>query len=227
MAGKGLWEQALEVAPSANIELTPMAIRLTCAVLAGVAVAVIYRLTRRSGSNREMVSTLILLTALMALVTLAVGDNAARAFSLVGALSVVRFRTAVADTRDTAFVVFAVAMGMVVGTGVWEGAVVGLPVIGVTAWLISVWEWTAPPPLAGESSLQLRLGLGHPPATVLAEVLGKQLDSARMTAASTAKQGAALDLSYTIRWRGDADVVGLVNALNRHEGVQSVEVKPV
>ena len=49
------------------------------------------------------------------MVTQVIGDNVARAFSLVGALSIVRFRTVVRDTQDTAFVIFAVVVGMAVG----------------------------------------------------------------------------------------------------------------
>ena len=60
--------------------------------------------------------TLVLLTILIAMVTQVIGDNVARAFSLVGALSIVRFRTVVRDTQDTAYVIFAVAVGMAVGS---------------------------------------------------------------------------------------------------------------
>ena len=50
--------------------------------------------------------------AAIAMVTQVTGQNVALAFSLVGALSIVRFRTVVQDTNDTAFVIFAVAGGM-------------------------------------------------------------------------------------------------------------------
>jgi hypothetical protein len=52
--------------------------------------------------------TLALLSVLIAMSTQVIGDNVARAFSLVGALSIVRFRTVVRDTKDTAYVIFAV-----------------------------------------------------------------------------------------------------------------------
>ena len=49
------------------------------------------------------------------MVSMVIGNEIARAFSLVGALSIVRFRTVVEDTRDTAFVIFAVVVGMALG----------------------------------------------------------------------------------------------------------------
>jgi len=77
--------------------------------------------------------TLVLLCVLIAMVTQVVGDNVARAFSLVGALSIVRFRTVVRDTEDTAYVIFAVVVGMAVGAGAPWVAVIGLAVVAVAA----------------------------------------------------------------------------------------------
>ena len=78
----------------------------------------------------SFVVTLVLLTILIAMVTQVIGDNVARAFSLVGALSIVRFRTVVRDTQDTAYVIFAVAVGMAVGANHPLVALCGLVVVG-------------------------------------------------------------------------------------------------
>jgi hypothetical protein len=90
--------------------------RLLIALALGRIVAAVYRRSRPMGDEAEsFVVTLVLLTILIAMVTQVIGDNVARAFSLVGALSIVRFRTVVRDTQDTAYVIFAVAIGMAVG----------------------------------------------------------------------------------------------------------------
>src|SRR5947209_2550324 len=90
----------------------------------GVAVAVIYLLTQRKGRREAVpfVATLVLLTILIAMVTRVIGDNTARAFSLAGALAIIRFRTVVDDTRDTAFVIAGVVTGMAVGAGMVDVA---------------------------------------------------------------------------------------------------------
>ena len=96
----------------------PLAVlgRLVGAMLLGAVVAWIYKRTRPvSDTSSSLAVTLVLLSILIAMVTQVIGDNVARAFSLVGALSIVRFRTVVRDTVDTAFVIFAVAVGMAVG----------------------------------------------------------------------------------------------------------------
>ena len=111
-----------------------MLIRLVLAMLAGGLVTLIYRFTRAADETAPSFTvTLVLLAILIAMVTQVIGDNVARAFSLVGALSIVRFRTVVRDTQDTAYVIFAVAVGMAVGAGHPGLAICGLGVIAFAA----------------------------------------------------------------------------------------------
>src|SRR5436309_12899430 len=93
----------------------------------GLAVAGVYRWTHRRDAAYAptFVTTLVLLTVLIAIVTQVIGESAARAFSLVGALSIVRFRTVVQDTRDTAFGILAVVGGMAVASNPVATARVG------------------------------------------------------------------------------------------------------
>src|SRR5262245_32105930 len=80
--------------------------RLVLAAALGFAVSWIYRKTRKSTDVvASFPTTLVLLCVLIAMVTQVIGDSVARAFSLVGALSIVRFRTVVRDTQDTAYVI--------------------------------------------------------------------------------------------------------------------------
>ena len=127
-----------EVAPE------KLAVRLVLAALLGAAVAAVYALTRKKTRTEAapFSATLVLLTVLIALVTQVIGNSVARAFSLVGALSIVRFRTVVDDTRDTSFVIFAVAVGMAVGAGSPALALVGIPVVGLTAAVLAHRSWS-------------------------------------------------------------------------------------
>src|SRR3954469_5585991 len=121
---------------SSNSEATPMALggRIGAAFLLGVAVAAIYRWARRGESvQATFLTTLVLLAGLIAMATQIIGDNVARAFSLVGALSVVRFRTVVKDTQDSAFVILAVVVGMSAGAGNLPVGLAGLAVIAASS----------------------------------------------------------------------------------------------
>ena len=124
-----------------------MFVRLVLALLLGLAIAWVYRRARPMNDEAESFGvTLVLLTILIAMVTQVIGDNVARAFSLVGALSIVRFRTVVRDTQDTAYVIFAVAIGMAMGANHPSVALCGLVVVGVTALLLRRRTATLPAP---------------------------------------------------------------------------------
>ena len=117
-----------------------LALRLGAAFALGLLAAGIYACACNRGERRperSFLATLVLLSLLIALVTLVIGDNVARAFSLVGTLAIVRFRTVVEDTRDTAFVIYAVACGMCAGSGYFLGPIASAPLVLIATWLFS------------------------------------------------------------------------------------------
>jgi uncharacterized membrane protein YhiD involved in acid resistance len=209
----------------ADVELPVLAKRLAAAFVLGCVAAGIYRWTHgKRGQSTGLTATLVLLTVLIAMVTLVIGNNVARAFSLVGALAIVRFRTVVEDTRDTAFVIFAVAVGMAVGAGFPMVPLVGIPFVALAAFLFRPRE-TA---LAADSAtftLTVRVGAGHDPDGLLRETFGKHLESSLLLATATARQGAAIDLTYRVGLRRPDAALALVAELNALEGVQSVELR--
>jgi hypothetical protein len=210
-----------------DIPVALLAARLAMAFALGCVVAGVYRLTHgKPGQAAGLVATLVLLTVLIGMVTLVIGNSVARAFSLVGALAIVRFRTVVEDTRDTAFVIFAVAVGMAVGAGFVTIPLVGIPVAAVAAFLFRPRAADGPPE-SPAFALKVRAGVGHTPETLFREAFGKHLGRWRLTAAATARQGAALDLTYDVRLSREDAAVALVADLNGLEGVQEVELRPV
>jgi hypothetical protein len=205
-----------------------LAVTLLTAAFFGMAVAVIYFLTQRRSraETASLVSTIVLLTVLLAMVTLVIGGNLARAFGLVGVLSIVRFRTIVEDTRDTAFVIFAVITGMAVGSDFVMLAAIGVPIMGAVAWALSVWSNGAFGGGRGNvSTLIIKLGVSATPEAVVNPTLTKHLVWYRVTGVGTARQGAAIELTYNARLRPEVSAVSLILELNRVEGVQSVEWK--
>jgi uncharacterized membrane protein YhiD involved in acid resistance len=197
--------------------------RLVASMLLGGVVAWIYQRTRpETETSSSLAITLVLLSILIAMVTQVIGDNVARAFSLVGALSIVRFRTVVRDTVDTAFVIFAVAVGMAVGAGHPSVALSGIGVVGVAAWAMTRRQTVA----EGQTTylLQVRMGLGHDVETLVAPALSAHVRNRRLVSMSTAKQGMAIEATYRTELQTEQSAGEIVKALNRIEGVQSVSI---
>jgi hypothetical protein len=199
--------------------------RLMAALILGGIVAAIYRFTRKGAEiSSSFPVTLVLLSILIAMVTQVIGDNVARAFSLVGALSIVRFRTVVRDTQDTAYVIFAVVVGMAVGArDLWVG-VIGICVVGLAAYLMTARAkvFSAANPAY---VLSLRVGLGHDLNQLLGGALDAHLIDRELLSVATARQGASLDVIYEGRMRTTVTPDEFVKALNRLEGIQSVELR--
>jgi len=202
-------------------------VRLVVATLVGAGVAWIYKKTRRRADIAvSFPPTLVLLATLIAMVTQVVGGSTARAFALVGALSIVRFRTVVRDTQDTAWVIFAVIVGMSVGAGNMWVATIGLVVVGIAAFLMR----RSAPDEAGPTDvlpfiLRVRTGLGADIKTLLAETLAANTSERRLQSMETAKQGISIDATYEVALRSSDSAESLVKSINRLEGVQDVRIE--
>lgn len=199
--------------------------RIGSALLLGFAVAGIYRWARRGESVQPtFLTTLVMLSILIAVVTQVIGDNVARAFSLVGALSVVRFRTVVKDTQDTAFVIFAVVIGMAAGANNLTVAVVGLAVVaaaGVFLWMgRSHNPWTE-----SSNALTIRTDLARSIQPEIEKVLFDQASRFQLASVETSLQGSSLELGYVVRLRPGASPAEVVGRLSALAGVQSVGLK--
>lgn len=202
-----------------------VSVRLIAAAILGAGVAFVYRRTRHHTEvPATFPVTLILLSVLIAMVTQVVGTNVARAFSLVGALSIVRFRTVVRDTEDTAFVIFAVVVGMAVGAQDLVVSLAGFVVASAVAYLTRPRIVEVSGTAADPFIIHVRVGVGHSVESLAGPTLDAHIVGRKLLAMKTARQGTAVDASFEGQLRAGANVEELVKTLNRLEGVQEVEV---
>jgi uncharacterized membrane protein YhiD involved in acid resistance len=116
-----------------TMALTPgQAIRnLGMALTCGLLVAGFYRLAiQHRAGYRTFAGALIAMAMITAVVIMVIENNLARAFGLVGAMSIIRFRTAVKDIQDIVFIFFALAMGMSCGVGMYAVSLIGSLAVG-------------------------------------------------------------------------------------------------
>ncbi len=103
-----------------------MLMALAVAAVCGFAISMTYRWTYRGSDYApSFVRSMVFLAMITAIVMLVIGNNLARAFGLVGAMSIIRFRTAVKDPQDIVFIFFALATGMAAGVGMHTIALLG------------------------------------------------------------------------------------------------------
>jgi uncharacterized membrane protein YhiD involved in acid resistance len=92
-------------------------IALALSLTLSLAITATYRFTHRGVSySQSYAHTLVIMCMVISIIMMIVGSSIARAFSLVGALSIIRFRNAVKETRDIGFIFLIMAIGMACGT---------------------------------------------------------------------------------------------------------------
>lgn len=105
---------------AADITVKSAVITMVMALIFGAAVAFTYYKTQEENLYQESMGiTLFMLPVIMSVIILFVGSNIARAFSLAGTLSIIRFRSAPGDAKDIGFIFFDIAAGLACGVGLY------------------------------------------------------------------------------------------------------------
>lgn len=115
-----------------NVSILDMAIALALSFGIGLFIFLVYKKTYQGVMySSSFGTTLIALTMISTLVILAVTSNVVLSLGMVGALSIVRFRTAIKEPLDIAFLFWAIAVGIVLAAGMIPLAVIGSVIIGI------------------------------------------------------------------------------------------------
>lgn len=186
-----------------------------------MAVAALYSLTHRGLSySRNMVHSIVLLSMIITMVMLVVGDSVARAFGLMGALAIIRFRTVVRDARDTTFIFLAIAVGIAVGAQQYAVAVVGTLCIGAVATLLSLTSFATRHSDTGMLRVRGRADLNQ----ALESVLPEWCRTFELVALRQGSGGGDSEFSYEIRLFHAGEREDLIRALRGVEGTSQVTV---
>ncbi|MEG1584942.1 MAG: DUF4956 domain-containing protein, partial [Anaerovorax sp.] len=111
---------------SQTVTLQQVAFHILAAVIIGLAVYISYWISHTGTVySKKFNVSLIMLTVLTATVMTVIGNNVALSLGMVGALSIVRFRTAIKDSRDTAYIFWAIVGGICCGAGDYMIATIG------------------------------------------------------------------------------------------------------
>jgi uncharacterized membrane protein YhiD involved in acid resistance len=168
---------------------------LSCAL--SMVCAWVYRSTHRGTSYAQsFAQTLVMMGMVTAFIMLIIGSNIARAFSLVGALSVIRFRNAVKETRDVGFMFLVMAIGMACGTRFYLLAM--FATVALTAVLTLMFKLDLFSKRVAERILRLRLPADLDPEPTLEPVFREWLAESRLVAIETVASGTLQELVYTV-----------------------------
>jgi uncharacterized membrane protein YhiD involved in acid resistance len=174
----------------------------------------IYKINYKGVSyTQSYVHTLIMMTMVVAIIMLVIGSNIARAFSLVGALSIVRFRNAVKDTQDVGYIFFAMAIGMAVGTGFYLLATISTIIISFILWGMVNLNLFAKD--VREQILKIRLPGDIRYEQLFDSVFTRYLYRSNLIAVETVQAGLLTELVYGVEFRKQVDVQRFMEELRK------------
>ena len=190
-----------------------------CSVLAKL-----YQLTFQSLSySRSFVHTLILGGMITCMVMMSMGDSIARGVGVLGALSLIRFRTVVRDPRDMMFLFAALGLGIACGAGMYAVAIAGCILLSSVIVLL---HWA---PFAThrryEAMLRFLVAADNDAARVeLDRVLSECCSAYMLIAMREAVQGDLLEYSYQVRLIDPSYQVDIVKKLEALESIAEVNL---
>ena len=195
-----------------GVSLLDMAVALVLSFALGMFIFLVYKKTFSGVMYSSSFGvTLIALTMITTLVILAVTSNVVLSLGMVGALSIVRFRTAIKEPLDIAFLFWAIAGGIVLAAGLIPLAIVGSVVIGVVL-LVFVNKKSHVNPYI----VVLRCN-GQKSEQVALDYLGQNVQ--RCTVKSKSVEADLIEMNLEVRLKGED--TSFVNTLAQMTGVQS------
>lgn len=206
-----------------QINISIVIANLFLALLIGLFIVWVYRRTHRGLSySTSFIFTMLIITLISTTIMMVVQHNIIGAFALLGAFSLIRFRTIVKDTRDVAFVFFSLAAGVAVGTSNYSIALTAVPFIGIVILLASHYQLGA----RGGRELQYILtfvggassDIGRDVDTMLAS---NALNVRRLSVKSA---GDAREYAYMVGMKKVSDVDAVVNSLTKVSGIRDIHM---
>jgi uncharacterized membrane protein YhiD involved in acid resistance len=194
---------------------------LSLSFLTSAFIGWIYKQTHRGTSyTQSFVFTLVMNGMIVALVMMIVGSNIARAFSLVGALSIIRFRNAVKETRDVGFIFFTMAIGMAIGTRFYLLGIIGAVVISLIVVLMTRLDWFTRE--MSSQILSIHVPNDTPYDNIFDRVFLKYTSVAELISVGSVQNGTLTELVYSIGMKKSNQVQEFLTDIRKLNGDNKV-----
>jgi len=185
-------------------------------VLLGLFISGIYMLThKKEGFAADFVVTLIMIPAIISIIILLIGDSVASAFSLAGAFSLIRFRSAPGDPKDISYIFFSVAVGLACGLGYIAYAAVFAVILCMIMVILNLVKYGK----NGQQSMVLKITVPEDLNFygLFDDVLNRYTTSWTMKRIKTSEFGSLFEVIYNIKFKekmSGKDFIDELRALN-------------
>ena len=197
-------------------------VNLVISFILGIIISLVYKKTHKGLSySQSFLVTNIFVCVIVCMVIMIIGNSLARAFALVGALSIIRFRTVVKDTKDTAYIFWSLAAGMACGTGSYFLALAGTIIISGIAFILFFTNFGSI--IKSEFILQFRTVAGDNKITSeYNKIISNYAKSSTLLHSEASGDGKTIKISFDIVMKEDMQQDELISKISNISGLSEV-----
>lgn len=186
-------------------------------IVLGLIISLAYMRThRKEGYTPSFTITLIMLPVIISIIILLVGNNVARAFSLAGAFSIIRFRSAPGDPKDITYVFFTLAVGLTCGMGYIGYAFIFTIVLCALTLILDATKFSMPKTKTSKLKITIPEDLNYD--GIFDDILNKYTNSWKIETIRTRDFGSLFELHYIIQMKLDANQKKFIDELRCKNG---------
>lgn len=186
-------------------------------IILGLAICLTYIKThKKEGYVPSFTITLIMLPVIISIIILLVGNNVARAFSLAGAFSIIRFRSAPGDPKDISYIFFTLAVGLASGMGFIGYAVLFTIILCLVMIIIDVTKFASPKSKSLELKITVPENLNY--EGVFEDILEKYTVNWNLARVRTRDFGSLFELSYRVSMKPEENTKKFIDELRCRNG---------
>lgn len=193
------------------------------ALVLGLVMGVVYILTHKDkGYSQSFILTLVMLLAVVSIIILLVGNSIARAFSLAGAFSLIRFRSTPGEPFDIAFVFSCVAIGLACGIGYIGYAALFTIILGLAIILLKYLKFASVKTEA--MSLKVVVPEDLNVSNFIDDILNEYSKSWKEIKLKSINFGSLFELSYTLELKEGSDRKEMLDKIRQRNGNLNVSL---
>ncbi|OMF26294.1 DUF4956 domain-containing protein [Paenibacillus sp. FSL H8-0548] len=201
---------------STTLTFTNALLTIFLSIVLGGIISYTYMKTNPNGYSQSFTLTMVLLPVIVAIIILLIGSNIARAFSLAGAFSIIRFRSAPGDPKDITFVLFTMAAGLACGVGSFGYAALFTIILCVLMFILNRTNFGVRKTLQKTLKVTIPESLGYEDA--FAEVFAKFKVGYELKKIRTTELGSLYELVYTVTLDESANQKEFLDAIRCRNG---------
>ncbi len=205
-----------------NLAPIQIVINLLLALLLSYFLSIAYRLTRSGFSYSETFNlSIIIMAVVVAAIIMVIGRNIALSLGLVGSLSIIRFRTAIKDSRDMMFLFVSILIGLAMGTNnYWIGLVTTI-LCWIIFYLFDRWNFRFPTSI--DYLLVFRAQVGQDISQEVNQIKAELPISMKLRSSHQLGDD-QVEYTYKIKLRRSVPIENLIGAMNKAPNITQVDI---